>query len=472
MPVGSRRDFLKSGLLAAGSAGLGLGLFGKLRNRRGPPAPHPLYGPLYPVPDQSTGLPLLLLPQGFRYHTFGWNGEVMNDGFRSPERCDGMGVVAHEGQRLTLVRNHEIRGSSGPIGDPGTAWDVTGGGTTTLVFDTAAEKLQMAYVSLNGTLNNCAGGVTPWGTWLSCEEAPYTPELAHHGIELRQQLWGLSGANRPHGYVFEVDPSGTSNPEPLWDMGQFYHEASAIDLSTGAVYLTEDRSPHAGFYRFIPNVAGTLSAGGSLQMLRVQGASEMIDPVALFEPLQADWVEIPEPRRGHTPGTHDGRGVVSQGLSQGATAFRGLEGCCWYPGSVYFTSKNSGSAAAGLIFRFDTVNSTLQVVHESPGHGGFSGPDNIILSPRGSLVICEDRESGNKDGQYLAGLDSEGELFAFGQINPAISANHAGHDLAHTMAKSEWAGICYSPDGTWMFANVYAPGFTCAITGPWVVGLI
>lgn len=467
----TRRDFVGTGLLAAGAAGLGLIALNNFWARRQAPPAQPLLGPLKPATDQTTGLSLLMLPDGFRYVTFGWAGTMMSDGFPGPVRCDGMGVINQQGALTTLVRNHEIRGSSGAMGNPENAWDVTGGGTTNLVFDTVEEQLKDSFVSLNGTLNNCAGGATPWGTWLSCEEAPYSPDLAHHGIEARQLPWRLSGAQRSHGHVFEVDLAGVSTPEPLWDMGQMYHEAAAVDPDTGMIYLTEDQAP-AGLYRFAPAIPGNLKAGGTLQMLRVVDVAELIHGVRLFEPMDVDWVNIDEPRRGHNPGTHDGRGVVSQGLLQGATAFRSLEGCCWREGGVYFTSKNSGAAEAGLIFHLDTKASTLQVIYESPGHGGFSGPDNILFSPRGNLVICEDRESGNPLGQYLAGLSPHGELYSFCRINPSIRANYAGHNLQNTMARSEWAGVCFSPDGQWMFANVYSPGFTCAITGPWIDDLI
>ena len=184
------------------------------------------------------------------------------------------------------------------------------------------------------------------------------------------------------------------------------------------------------------------------------------------------FIDIGEPGRGHSPGSHDGRGVVNQGLQGGATAFVALEGCNWSVGRVFFTSKNGGAAHAGAIFSLDTDRSSLQLVYESPGFNGFSGPDNINISPRGSLIICEDRVGGNLLGQQLAGLNAAGELFAFSRINPAISGRLYGHDLAATVAISEWAGVCFSPDGQWLFVNVYLPGFSCAITGPWVEGLI
>jgi secreted PhoX family phosphatase len=296
--------------------------------------------------------------------------------------------------------------------------------------------------------------------------------LAHFGIETRQRLWAIGNARQAHGYVFEVGPAGVDDPRPILGMGQFWHEAATVDPQTGFVYMTEDRGPHAGFYRYIPEIPGNLHAGGKLQMLRVEGLSELTKGIGLFSPAPVDWVDIDEPGRGHTPGTHDGKGVVSQGLEAGGSAFRALEGCVWHDSQLYFTSKNSGAKRGGYVFQLDLRQSSLQLIYESPGRGGFSGPDNVNVSPRGNLVICEDREAGSTRGQHLAGLNPAGELFAFCRINPEISGNYAGHNLANTAAKSEWAGVCFSPDGQWMFANIYGPGLSCAITGPWVDGFI
>jgi secreted PhoX family phosphatase len=470
--LGTRREFLKTGLLAAGGVGLGLAAYYGLRPGHEPPSPHPQLGPLHPVLDGTTGLPLLMLPEGFRYLTMGWSGEEMSDGYITPTRTDGMGAFDTGDGRVALIRNHELRGSDSPLGDSSLAWDVTGGGTTTLMFNTRSENMESAAVSLNGTLNNCAGGATPWGTWLSCEEAVFDPEQAHHGIEIRQSRWDILKARKKHGYVFEVRPGSAVRAVPIPAMGQFWHEAAAVDPDSGIVYMTEDRNPHAGLYRYIPNAPGQLDAGGRLQMLRVPGHAELITGVPLFEPLPIEWVDIEDPGRGNNPGTHDGRGVVTQGLQAGGTAFRALEGCDWRNQQLYFTSKNSGAAKCGYIFRLDNASDSIELLYEAPGRGGFSGPDNVIFSPRGSLVVCEDRESGNNQGQYLAGLSAVGELFAFARINPDLLFNHLGHDLAATAAVSEWAGACFSPDGQWMFANIYSPGLTCAITGPWVDGLI
>ncbi len=465
-----RRRFLKHGLVVAGGLGLGVTAWSRLVQHGKPPGAHPVLGPLKVVRDQTTGLPLLKLPQGFRYHSFAWAGESLGDGYPGPGACDGMGVVSSENAVVTLVRNQELRGSSGPIGEPRKAWDVTGGGTCTLRFDTRNERLVDSWISLAGTLNNCAGGVTPWGTWLSCEEAPFTPGLMHLGGDLRQKFWRLKNAQKPHGYVFEVHPEGESEPRPIIPMGQFYHEAATVDPASGVVYMTEDTEPYAGFYRFIPDVAGNLQAGGKLQMLKVDGVRDLTYKVPLNAPMAVDWVDIAEPGQGHTNGKHDGAGVVSQGIANGGTPFVSLEGCGLHQRSIFFTSKAGGQARSGQIFQLDIAEGLLELVFEASEHDRFSGPDNIIYSPRGSLMICEDRPGIFTSAQFIAGFNAQDGLFAFCQTNPQLEGVHAGHDLATTALDSEWAGVCFSTDGQWMFANLYNPGITFAITGPWQDG--
>lgn len=467
-----RRNFLKGGLLVAGGLGLGITAWSQLSRHNKAPGIEPSLGPLGVVNDQTTGLPLLKLPQGFRYHSFAWAGETLADGFPSPGACDGMGVVEDSKGIVTMIRNHELRGSSGAIGNPDNAWDVTGGGTSTLRFDTGKERLVDSRISLGGTLNNCAGGVTPWGTWLSCEEAPFTPALKHLGGDLRQRLWRLKNAKKSHGYVFEVHPEGDPDPQPIMAMGQFYHEAASVDPASGFVYMTEDAKPDAGFYRYLPDVQGDLHAGGKLQMLRVPAFRELKYAVQLNIPMAFDWVDIPDPGQGHTPGTHDGAGVVTQGITRGGTAFVSLEGCSFHGGSIYFTSKAGGAARAGQVFRLDIQKGTLELIFEATEQDSFTGHDNITMSPRGSLVICEDRHGAFTRAQYIAGLNDESGLFAFCQTNPQLDAGYAGHDLRKTALQSEWAGACFSADGQWMFANLYNPGVTIAITGPWQKGSV
>jgi secreted PhoX family phosphatase len=468
----SRREFLAAGLLGAGT--LSLGLYAYARHRatiQGRDIPESM-GPLRAVADETTGLPLLRLPEGFRYRTLSWAGSVLHDGYRAPGAADGMGVVSQQGSRVTLVRNHERQGSTGPIGDPAHSYDTTPGGTTTLVFDTATEQLVDSWVSLSGTLYNCAGGVTPWGTWLSCEEAVFSPALSHLPKPRKHMFWDLDEVRREHGFVFEVPATGVARPEPIYAMGQFYHEAVAIDPVTGIAYMTEDNGPNAGFYRFVPTTPGTLSAGGRLQMMQVDRRPDMSDYLQMGAEMDVGWVDIPDPTQGFTAGNRKGDGVVSQGLAAGGSRFIALEGCAFAEGHVWFTSKLGGRAMAGYILEYDPQREKIWLVYESKGHSDFSGPDNIVMSPRGSLVVCEDRLTLATQAQTVAGLTRNGEFFRFCQVNPDLGGEYGGHDLADTALTSEWAGATYSRDGNWLFLNIYSPGVTVAITGPWQDGYI
>lgn len=472
MSRSSRREFLAAGLLGAGAISIGLFAYTRHRSsRRGAGIPEAM-GRLRPVSDETTGLPLLLLPEGFRYRTMSWAGSTLHDGHIVAGAADGMGVVRQDGSRVTLVRNHELQGSSGAMGDPGLAYDNTPGGTTTLVFDTESEALVDSWVSLGGTLYNCAGGVTPWDTWLSCEEAPLSPELLHLPKPRKQSRWDVDRARREHGFVFEVPATGVARPEPILAMGQFYHEAVAFDPASGIAYMTEDNGPNAGFYRFIPDQPGRLQAGGRLQMMKVDLRPDMSDYLILGQEMDVGWVDIPDPTQGFTPGNRNGDGVVSQGLAAGGSRFIALEGCAFAEGLAYFTSKLGGRAMAGNVLAYEPAREKIRMVFESDGHDQFSGPDNIVVSPRGSLVICEDRLTLAKEAQMVCGLTREGEFFRFCQVNPDLDGEYGGHDLAATALTSEWAGATFSRDGDWLFLNLYSPGVTVAVTGPWQDGYI
>jgi secreted PhoX family phosphatase len=469
----SRRNFLVGGLAGAGAVSLGLIAYAK-NGRELPGATIPeLMGPLQPVLDETSGLPILCLPEGFRYKTLSWAGTELHDGNRVPASADGMGVVRQVGSRVTLVRNHELQGSSGAIGLPENAYDPrTPGGTTTLVFDAVSEDVVDSRISLGGTLYNCAGGVTPWGTWLSCEEAAFSPRLTHMAPIGKHVWWDIETAEKEHGFVFEVPAEGVAKPVPIVEMGQFEHEAVAIDPISGVAYMTEDMVPSAGFYRFMPDTPGRLGQGGRLQMMKVLNRPDMTDNLVLGQELDTEWVDIPDPAQGFIPGTRKGSGVSAQGLAAGASRFVALEGCTFSQGRVYLTSKLGGRFSAGYVLEYDPQREKIWMVFESEGHDHFSGPDNIVVSPRGSLVICEDRLHDRKDAQSIAGLSKEGQFFRFCRVNPDLSGQFAGHKLRQTALGSEWAGVTFSQDGQWLFANIYSPGVTVAITGPWQEGFI
>jgi uncharacterized protein len=404
------------------------------------------YGPLFETLDETTGLPLLLLPEGFRYVSFSWRGDPMDDGQATPSSHDGMAAFAAGGGRARIVRNHEVgRGTpfSGAAYDP-----AAGGGTTTLEFDTDRGELVSSHASLSGTIRNCAGGLTPWGTWLTCEE---TNDFTA----------------KPHGYVFEVPgDGGLSGAVPLTAMGRFSHEAIAVDPVTGYIYETEDAGATSGLYRFVPTTPGVLADGGQLFMLKVRNVSlaNLGAPYANGVTFPVEWVPIATPD--NPTSTSPGNFVWSQGRALGAATFARLEGC-WYGNDrkIYVVST-SGGVTQGQVWVYDPAAETISLLFESPGADVLNMPDNITVSPRGGLVLCED----GSGLEYLHGLTVDGQIFRFAQNNVRLNGERNG--ITGDFTGSEWAGACYSPDGRWLFANLQSPGISLAITGPWASGAL
>ena len=460
-PVLARRRFLALSASSVGAAALGLSPFGRLLAHAGLPAGRIAgFGPLAPVADATTGLPLLKLPAGFSYRTFGWSGSPMSDGRPTPQRHDGMGIVHAEGTRLTLVRNHECVGDGSSFADAAMTYDPdVDGGTTTLVFDSSSGELLSSKASLSGTLQNCAGGVTPWHSWLSCEEEV----LGRGRTTFESRVVDLKHA---HGFVFEVPFDGHSSAEPLVAMGQREHEAAVVHAGSGDVFLTEDADPLAGFYRFVPEVKGELQRGGTLWMLKAEGAADLRRGHRTGDRFKVSWVPIDHPERGIGP-EGNGDGNVREGLANGGSAFLRLEGCYAHGDTIYFTSTSGGDAGCGQVWAYDAKASELQLVFESPAQETLYYPDNLAMSPRGGLVLCQD--SYRKEAQSLFGLTPQGGIFQFAENN-GIYDNFRGFTGDYT--NSEFAGACFSPDGRWLFVNVYTPGFTVAITGPWKEGLL
>ena len=430
------------------------------------------YGPIGPVADRTTGLPLLFLPAGFEYASFGHEASYAtalnaersltlpttgSDGNPTPGRHDGMATFAtSDADVIRLVRNHEQGYAPVPtatrsydrtlIGDPDSAYDRrAAGGTTTLTFDTSSLSLTDSFISLSGTSVNCAGGLTPWGSWLSCEE---TVNGTQNGFE------------KNHGYIFEVpaqQDGPVSDPVPYTAMGRFAHEAVAVDPASGIVYETEDSGNTSGFYRFLPNEPGNLAAGGTLQMLAVKGQpgfqtyNGVSDRVG--NPFPVEWVTIENP----DPAVITTESVYDQGAAQGGAAFARLEGCWYDGGSVFFNATSGGDAGAGQVWEYrprGRSGGQLILVFESPSADLLDAPDNICVSPRGGLVLCEDGDG----EQFVRGLNERGEIFDFAK-------NNIGSD-------NEFAGACFSPDGEVMFVNIQTPGVSFAIRGPWENGAL
>lgn len=485
-PQLTRRSLLRGGAAWLGAAAFPSAVQALLarQSRAGRPRAAEIanpYGEPVPAIDQSSGLPLLRLPPDFTYRSFGWAGDPMLGGSPTPSNHDGMAVVQvldNRSRDIVLVRNHEVAfgpnigGPAGPLYDPSVVFGLTlGGGTTTLVFRRG--EWVSAQPSLGGTVGNCAGGPTPWGSWLTCEETISD---------------GRPQGALIHGWVFEVPaPSlGPASAVPITDMGLFKHEAVAIDPRTGFAYETEDNSPNSGLYRYRPNDLsgriGSFEAGGTLEMLKVVGtAGADLRGAFAGETYEVEWAAIPDPAL--LP--DDAVGVIlysgpsgpyRQGSDNGGARFARLEGCWYDSGSIWFVDTSGGAMGSGALWRYEPPETTggshgrLTAVYVAEGRPGGDNPDNVTVSPRGGLVLCED--GGNADGTRLLGVTPDGVSFTFAvsQIEFASSPPGRPAIAAGNYRSIEFAGACFDPTGRWLFVNNYNPGITFAISGPWARG--
>ena len=424
------------------------------------------YGPLRPDPNG-----LFDLPEGFSYTVVSQGGETMDDGLLVPGQFDGMGCFALSGTQVALVRNHELKGSSrahrnwGPGGyrqerlgrvDASKAYDtykngqVLPGGTTTVIYDLKTGETVRQFMSLAGTSTNCCGGMTPWGSWLTCEETEETPATAD--------------VMKAHGYIFEVpaDADGLVQAVPLKAMGRFDHEAVCVDPRTGILYQTEDQGDGL-FYRFIPTTPGKLVDGGRLQAMVVRGApgadTANHDGARFWRVgdwKEVDWIDLDDVespngdlrKRGHA----DGAALVARG-----------EGIHWGDNELYLTATSGGPIERGQILRYvpspdegqdgeRARPGRIQLFVESLDEKAMNMADNLTVAPWGHLIVCEDNYSA-AIRNHLKGVTPDGKLYTLGRN--VFQGN------------SELCGCVFSPDGEVLFVNIQYPGVTLAITGPW-----
>ena len=423
---------------------------------------------LSPDPNQ-----LIDLPDGYSYTVVSRRGDLMSDGLRVPGAHDGMATFEGEDGRLILICNHELyapESEDSPYLDgydhlsesfKERLYDRGGdatpelGGTTTTIYNPLTGQTERQFLSLGGTEFNCAGGKTPWGSWLSCEEA-----FRRDGADTTESGVAFSREQR-HGYVFEVPASATElvKAVPLKEMGRFEHEAAAVHEPTGIVYLTEDQW-HSIFYRFIPNVPGQLEEGGRLQALAVAGNPSMKTHnwegvnMPLNIALDTYWIDLQD-----VDGDVDD--LRHRGAQAGAATFARGEGLCDAGDRFVFTCTIGGPARVGQVFSYSPspyegmekeqeVPGSLTLIAQSDLGSLLKNCDNLTMAPWGDLLVCEDT-----DGHCaLVGIKPGGQQY--------LMANNAYTD-------SELAGVCFSPDGKTLFLNIQYPGTTLAVTGPWPV---
>ncbi len=451
----SRRDFIRtSGFIGIGFVGLKLYACGTRTATEGAAAEALGYGPLVPDPNG-----VLDLPEGFSYKVISTQGNTMTDGLLVPGKPDGMGTFDAGNGRVIIVRNHEIVPTDKDLGAFGLEnanlsaipkedlfeygnGEFPGlGGTTTLVYNEKTQEVEKEFLSLAGTYRNCAGGVMPWGSWVTCEEDVTKAGDFEGKVE------------QEHGYIFEVPATADpmrATPKPIKEAGRFNHEAVAYDPKTGILYMTEDRSDGL-VYRFIPNKKDDLHSGGKLQALAIKNGPkfdtrnwpESLGPDILTNiPMALEWIDLDE-----VEAPLDDLRV--RGHAKGAALFARGEGMWYDDGVIYFACTNGGDLMKGQIFKLtpDEDGGKLELFIEPNDVDIMKYCDNLTVAPWGDVMICEDDTD-----PYLRGVTPDGKIFTFG---------HA------TKYESEFTGICFSPSGNTMFVNIQHAGLTLAITGPW-----
>lgn len=418
------------------------------------------FGPLRKDPQG-----ILNLPKGFSYKVISRTGDPMADGLLVPGKPDGMGTFPLSENRIIIIRNHEMDperkedGAFGPKNERLSSIDKQAlydygkgelpglGGTTTLIYNLRTQQVEQQYLSLAGTIRNCAGGPTPWNSWITCEE---TTVRAGKYLE------------KNHGYNFEVPASPIpklAKPIPLKDMGRFNHEAICVDPRTSIIYQTEDRSDGL-IYRFLPNVPGEPAKGGKLQIMALRPQKsfdtrnwrELKGPrLRPRQPIPVTWLDIDDI---HAPEDD----LRLRGFKKGAARFARGEGMWFGNNECYFACTNGGVLGYGQIFRYtpspyegrireNGAPGMLELFAEPNNTRLVENCDNVTIAKFGDVVVCEDNFM-----PRIIGITPNGKIY------------HIAQNVGY---QSEFAGACFSPDGSTLFVNIQHAGMTLAIWGPW-----
>ena len=434
----SRKRFLQGTAAVGGGLAIGGPLAALAANTaQGKHLSAPGYGPIAPTPAQDTGIVHIALPAGFEYRVISREqdpstayvtdpatGEANKQTVPTPNVFDGMGAFRGPRGTTILIRNHEHRQRAGeiPVIVPeGDRYDENPrfvAGNTKLLVNRDRRVLETLHV-LGGTSVNCAGGVMPWGTWITCEET----FIAQSETDLR------------HGYCFEVDALSDrpSKAVAIRAAGCFAHEAVA--WHKGILYETEDNRKPSGFYRFVPagrvrEFGDLATASGPLQAIKRKSSATSFDAdtAVVGESFDVEWVTIPDP----DPATNT---VKTQGIARGMISFSRLEGVWVGDGKIYFDSTSGGRTGNGQVWEYDPRREQLKLVYESPGPDVLQAPDNLVYVPQTGDIWLQEDGAGE---QFVRGVTQEGAIY----------------DFAKTILNdTEFCGGCFSPDGDTFFLN-------------------
>ena len=354
-----RRRLLRQGLFAAGVLAVGPGLWGATTQgspRSAVPLAMPrrisnipnLAGTLHEVAVENDPHTRMLVPRGFSVRQLARTGErpVPGSDYVWHQDPDGGATFPMDDGGWVYVSNAEVK-----------AWRQ--GGVGALRFNAAGELID-SYPICTGTTNNCAGGPTPWGTWLTCEEID-------------------------EGLVYECDPTGQKLAVPVPALGVFKHEAAAVDPVHRHIYLTEDVED-GNFYRFVPD---HYPEGGRADLR--SGRLE-VAVVAGDDPLQTrpvEWRPVPNPMPRLGGEDLARREPATRYQVPGAETFDGGEGCWYHAGIVYFTTKGDNR-----VWALDTNRNTLDLIYdkhsEQAFNPGIDDVDNLTVSAGGDVLVAED----------------------------------------------------------------------------------
>ena len=331
----------------------------------------------------------VMIPAGMQCRLIAQSGKKLSNSYIWHGSPDGASVFPTDNSGWVYVSNSELGDNDGGVG--------------VIKFNKNGD-IEDSYSILENSSRNCSGGVTPWNTWLSCEE-------------------------HSKGIVWETSPikNDTNYPKKREMLGAFRHEGAAIDPKSNFIYMTHD-DMDGYFYRFISNeIAGSEEyySKGQLQVARVNSDGSV------------GWIKVPDPLARE-------KSIIEQ-LPE-ATSFKRGEGIAYFDRKIFFTTTHDHRV---WVYEIDTNKISLF-------YDGFENTNNINplnffkrwrKDSNGYALKSPDQMTVNADGYPLVAEDGDNMELCFidknGFAKPLVRLD--GHWL------SEITGPAFSPDGSRLY---------------------